>query len=210
MCFTLGTSIAEIVSAYPTNGGLYSASAYLVPKPYKAIVGWVVGWLNLLGQVAGVASTEFGLAGMILSAVTIATNGDFVATQGQTVGVFIGLLFIHGCINSLGTRILSLITKSFIFVNLGSVFAIIVALLVTTSDKHDATYVFTNVNNQSGWGSDGIAFLLGLLSVQWTMTDVRGTASRCSADPCSTMRRPTSARKSSAPRLPPPSPSSSP
>jgi amino acid transporter len=56
MCMTLGASIAEIVSAYPTNGGLYSASAYLVPRKYRARVGWVVGWLNLLGQVAGVVS----------------------------------------------------------------------------------------------------------------------------------------------------------
>lgn len=55
--------------------------------------------LNLLGQVAGVASTEFGLAGMIFSAVTIATDGDFVATQGQTVGLFIGLLVVHGLLN---------------------------------------------------------------------------------------------------------------
>ena len=94
-----GSSIAEIVSAYPTNGGLYSASAYLVPRQYKASVGWVVGWLNLLGQVAGVASTEFGLSGMILSAVTIATDGEFVATPGQTVGLFIGLLCIHGTLN---------------------------------------------------------------------------------------------------------------
>lgn len=27
MCFTLGASIAEIVSAFPTAGGLYTASA---------------------------------------------------------------------------------------------------------------------------------------------------------------------------------------
>lgn len=70
---------------------------------------------------------------------------------------------------------LALITKSFIFVNLGAVFAIVVALLVSTPNKHDASYVFTNFNNQSGWDSSGIAFLLGLLSVQWTMTDYDAT-----------------------------------
>lgn len=63
MCFTLGASIAEIVSAFPTAGGLYTASARefkkahlvsvhlhntliseLVPPNRRAIVGWVVGW----------------------------------------------------------------------------------------------------------------------------------------------------------------------
>jgi amino acid transporter len=71
MCFTLGSSIAEIVSAYPTCGGLYSATAYLTPKKHRAKVGWLVGWLNMLGQIAGVSSTEFGLSGMIWAAVYI-------------------------------------------------------------------------------------------------------------------------------------------
>src|ERR1700761_2015494 len=89
MCLTLGASIAEIVSAYPTceflirfdDGDLslmlftqvvdceirfliyirivpdldrarYTASAQLCPKKHRAIVGWVVGWMNILGQLA--------------------------------------------------------------------------------------------------------------------------------------------------------------
>ncbi|KAG1778782.1 hypothetical protein EV702DRAFT_949656, partial [Suillus placidus] len=35
MCFTLGSSIAEIVSAFPTCGGLYTASAQLCPKSHR-------------------------------------------------------------------------------------------------------------------------------------------------------------------------------
>ena len=67
-----GSSIAEIVSAFPTCGGLYTASAQLCPRKHRPIVGWVVGWLNILGQAAGVSSTEFGLANMIWAAVSIA------------------------------------------------------------------------------------------------------------------------------------------
>ena len=40
-CFFIGTSIAELVSAYPTSGGLYSASCYLVPRRYRGPVGYV-------------------------------------------------------------------------------------------------------------------------------------------------------------------------
>lgn len=40
-CFFIGTSIAELVSAYPTSGGLYSASCYLVPYAYRGPVGYV-------------------------------------------------------------------------------------------------------------------------------------------------------------------------
>ena len=49
----------------------YTASAQLVPRKHRAIVGWVVGWLNILGQIVGLSSTEFGLANMIWAAVVV-------------------------------------------------------------------------------------------------------------------------------------------
>ncbi|KAJ7855017.1 amino acid permease [Mycena olivaceomarginata] len=180
MCFTLGSSIAEIVSAFPTCGGLYTASAQLTPLKYRAIVGWVVGWLNILGQIAGVSSTEFGLSGMILAAVTVGKDGDFVVTPGKTVGLFAGLLVVHGLLNSVSTKYLARFTQYFVFVNLGATALIIITLLATTprSEMHPASYVFGTaglVNATGGWNT-GLAFLFGLLSVQWTMTDYDATA----------------------------------
>ncbi|KAJ6463398.1 APC amino acid permease [Mycena sanguinolenta] len=180
MCFTLGSSIAEIVSAFPTCGGLYTASAQLTPLRFRPIVGWVVGWLNILGQIAGVSSTEFGLSGMILAAVVIGRDGDFEVTSGKVVGLFAGLLVLHGLLNSVATRHLARFTQYFVFVNLGATALIIITLLATTprSEMHSASYVFGSagiVNNTGGWNT-GLAFLFGLLSVQWTMTDYDATA----------------------------------
>jgi len=180
MCFTLGASIAEIVSAYPTCGGLYTASAELVPVKHRARVGWLVGWLNILGQIAGISSTEFGLANMILAGVSIGKGGNFNITSGKVVGLFAGLLVVHGLLNSLATRYLAHLTKTFVFVNLGTTFIIIIVLLATTprSEMHPAGYIFgsAGVVNQTGGWNTGIAFLFGLLSVQWTMTDYDATA----------------------------------
>ncbi|ESK93896.1 amino acid permease [Moniliophthora roreri MCA 2997] len=185
MCFTLGSSIAEIVSAYPTCGGLYTASAQLSPKKHRARVGWLVGWLNILGQVAGVSSTEFGLSNMIWAAVVVGKGGNYTVTQPQVVGLFIGLLAVHGILNSLATRWLARMSASFVFVNLGATFLIIIVLLTTTprSEMHPASYVFgsagiinqTGLDGNPGWNT-GLAFLFGLLSVQWTMTDYDATA----------------------------------
>lgn len=179
MCLALGASIAEIVSAFPTCGGLYTASARLCPRRHRAIVGWIVGWLNILGQVAGVSSTEFGLANMILGAISI-TSPSFVITPGKTVGLFTGLLIVHGTLNSFATKYLAFFTRSFVFVNIGATIVIIIVLLAVTprSEMHTAGYVFGTqgiINKTGGW-NDGIAFLFGLLSVQWTMTDYDATA----------------------------------
>ncbi|QRV98349.1 amino acid permease [Ceratobasidium sp. AG-Ba] len=180
MCFTLGASIAEIVSAFPTAGGLYTASAQLVPPKRRAIVGWVVGWLNMLGQVAGVSSTEFGLANMIWGAVVISKKEKYVVSQGMVVGLMIALLVVHGILNSLATKWLARLTSGFVFVNVGATLLIIIVLLATTprSEMHPASYVFgsAGIINQTGGWNTGIAFLFGLLSVQWTMTDYDATA----------------------------------
>ncbi|KAL4253752.1 Amino Acid-Polyamine-Organocation Transporter [Abortiporus biennis] len=180
MCFTLGSSIAEIVSAFPTCGGLYTASAQLCPKKHRPIVGWIVGWLNILGQIAGISSTEFGLANMIWAAVVVAKDGAYEVTAGKTVGLFVGLLVFHGILNCLATRYLAKLTTSFVFVNLGVTFLMIIVLLAKTprSEMHAASYVFGSdgiVNQTGGWNT-GLAFLFGLLSVQWTMTDYDATA----------------------------------
>ena len=94
-------------------------------------------------------------------------------TDGKLVGLFIGLLCVHGLLNSISTKYLAKITQSFVFINLGAAFAIIIALLACTKEKNTASYTFTSVVNSTGWPSDGFAFLLGLLSVQWTMTDCK-------------------------------------
>lgn len=51
-----------------------------------------------------------------------------------------------------------------------------IALLAMCPDRHDATYVFTNVTVNSGWTPAGFSFLFGFLSVSWTMTDYDATA----------------------------------
>ena len=48
--------------------------------------------------------------------------------------------------------------------------AIVIALAVTVQDKNSANTIFTTVSNTSGYSSDGLAFLFGLLSVQWTVS----------------------------------------
>lgn len=175
-CFFIGTSIAELVSAYPTNGGLYSASCYLVPRRYRGPIGYLVGWLNILGQVAGVASTEFALSRMIWAAVNVRYDGAYEVTDAKLVGLFIALLAVHGLLNSMPTRYLAASTQYFVFVNLGGVVIICIVLLAMTDNKNSAEYTFTSVINETGWSSNGFSFLLGLLSVQWTMTDYDAAA----------------------------------
>lgn len=60
--------VAELVSAYPTAGGMYFVTKHVVPEEHVAIWAWIIGWANFLGQAGGVASLAYTIAQMVLAA----------------------------------------------------------------------------------------------------------------------------------------------
>ena len=67
-------AVAELVSAYPTAGGMYFVTKHVVPKEHVALWAWIIGWCNFLGQSAGVASLAYSVAQMIMAAVVMNSN----------------------------------------------------------------------------------------------------------------------------------------
>ncbi|KAK0548824.1 polyamine transporter tpo5 [Tilletia horrida] len=176
--FALGVSIGELVSAFPSCGGLYSASGMVVPRKYRAVTAWFVGYLNFTGQLAGIAGTCYGLSQMIWAYVYVATNTSYVASTGATVGLYAALMAIFGLINCLGTKTLARLTSGYVFVNLGATLVLIIIVLARTprEEIHTAAYTFGEIQSISGWSGTAIPFLLSLLSVQFVMTDYDATA----------------------------------
>jgi amino acid transporter len=134
-----------------------------------------VGWTNLLGQLTGLASSEYGAAQILLAAVSMGRDFDWYPTTGTTVGVMAALTVLSGIVNSLPTSWIERLTKTYVIAHFSLLLACAIALLVKTEHKHNASYVFTNVDAESGW-TPGFSFLLGFLSVSWTMTGYDSTA----------------------------------
>ncbi|KAI9689655.1 MAG: hypothetical protein M1820_010125 [Bogoriella megaspora] len=186
-CMCIAASVAELVSAYPTSGGLYYTISRLVPRNCVPSISWVVGWLNLLGQVAGIASSEYGSAQLLLAAVSLGSGQimtpdgisfNYVATTGQIIGVMAGLTVVCGLINSLSTYWMEKVTKTYVIFHVLVLVTCAIALLAKTPKeyRHDAGYAFADVQSTSGWSPVGWAWLFGFLSVSWTMTDYDATA----------------------------------
>lgn len=125
----------------------------------------------MLGQVAGVASSEYGAAQMLLAAVSMGADFDYEITTNTTVGVMAALTVFTGLVNSLSTYWMEKMTKTYVIFHILVLVSACIALLVMTDNKHDAKYVFTDVESTSGWTPTGFSFLFGFLSVSWTMTD---------------------------------------
>ncbi|CAI7579456.1 unnamed protein product [Penicillium glandicola] len=180
MAMCIGSSVAELVSAYPTAGGMYFVTKHVVPPDQVPIFSWVQGWCNLLGQTAGVSSVAYTVSQMLLACVSM--NSDLVdgqysyaPTALETVLVSIAILCILGVICSLTTKSLHRIIIWFAPINIGATICICIALLTLTPNLQPASWVFGNFTDGSGWGSKVFSFFLGFLSVAWTMTDYDGT-----------------------------------
>lgn len=72
----IGFCMSELVSAYPTAGGIYWWAA----KMGKPIHGWFTGWLNLIGLIAVTASVDYGCATFLNITLNRLTGGAWEAT----------------------------------------------------------------------------------------------------------------------------------
>ncbi|KAI9653233.1 MAG: hypothetical protein M1821_007664 [Bathelium mastoideum] len=199
MAMCIASSVAELVSAYPTAGGMYFVTKHVVPKEHVAIWAWIIGWCNFLGQAAGVASLAYTIAQMILAGATmysavIDNEYSYIPNALQTVLLAILVLCLFGTICSLTTKSLHRIVIWFAPINILASIGICIALLILTPNKQSATWVFTHVTDGSGWGSKGFSFFLGFLSVAWTMTDYDGTTHMSEETHDAAIRGPTAIR----------------
>ncbi|KAF2211392.1 hypothetical protein CERZMDRAFT_85555 [Cercospora zeae-maydis SCOH1-5] len=180
MAYMIASCVAELVSAYPTAGGMYFVPARIVPQKHLPIWTWIIGWCNFLGQACGVASIAYTLGQMTLAMRSMRSRMvdgayEFSPQPYQIVLIALLMLCVFGVICSLTTKGLHRLIIWFAPINILATIGIIVTLLVMTEDKRDAQFVFLDVRDGSGYGSKGFSFLLGFLNVAWVMTDYDGT-----------------------------------
>ena len=113
---------------------------------------------------------------MLLAAVSMGQDFNYTITTNTTIGVMAALTVLTGLVNSLSTYWMEKMTKTYVIFHVLVLLSCSIALLVKTNPKHDAHYVFTDVESTSGWTPVGFSFLFGFLSVSWTMTDYDATA----------------------------------
>src|SRR6187402_370558 len=79
----IGFTMSELVSAYPTSGGIY----WWASKLGGAKAGFFTGWLNLIGLIAVTAGVSYGCATFI--DLTISTYSSSYAADYSLTRVFI-------------------------------------------------------------------------------------------------------------------------
>ena len=180
-------SMSELVSAYPTAGGIYWWASELGGKTW----GWFTGWFNLVGLVGVVASVDYGAATFLNATLglygvdVLGMNfGDDVHILGETFVLFTLILILHALINIFSSPLVALFNNISVWWHVVGVM-VVIAILVFVPDNHQSVdFVFTERINNSGFNGGelggGMFWLyvlpLGFLLTMYTQTGYDASA----------------------------------
>nr|XP_009387852.1 PREDICTED: amino-acid permease BAT1 homolog [Musa acuminata subsp. malaccensis] len=179
---SVGLSMAEICSSYPTSGGLYYWSARLSGKQWAPFASWMTGWFNIVGQWAVTTSVDFSLAQLLQVIILLSTGGNngggYFASKYVVIGFHGGILLVHAIINSLPISWLSFVGQLAAAWNVIGVFVLMILIPTVATERSSARFVFTHFNTQNDAGihSKLYIFVLGLLMSQYTLTGYDASA----------------------------------
>ena len=177
----IGFCMSELVSAYPTSGGIYWwASKMGGPK-----AGYYTGWLNLIGLVAIVASVAYGCATFLDT--TISTFSASWASGYSLTRVFILfvlILLIAALINIFSSHLLAILNNVSVWWHVLGAIIVIGILFIVPKAHSSVNWMYTGTINNTGffgghnggWGFWLMVLPIGFLLTQYTITGYDASA----------------------------------
>ncbi len=176
----IGLCLAELVSAYPTSGGIYWwASKLGGPK-----AGYYTGWLNLIGLLAIVASVAYGCATFLDLTLGFFTTSWHSGSLNTIFLFFVAILGIAALVNIFSSHLLAWINNTSVWWHVFGAAAIVLILIFLPRHHASASMVFTSTVNNTGffggkthgWGFIFIVLPIGGLLTQYTITGYDASA----------------------------------
>jgi amino acid transporter len=180
-------SMSELVSKYPTAGGIYYWASDLGGNAW----GWFTGWFNLIGLVGVVASVvyasaQFAYALLALYGLDLGfiNFGDDAHVLGETFALFALFLVLHSLVNIFSSPLVAMFNNISVGWHVLGV-AVIIAILIFVPDQHQSVdFVFTDTINNTGLfdgATSGLGFWfyvlpLGFLLTMYTQTGYDASA----------------------------------
>src|SRR5215467_7186068 len=98
----VGLCMAEIVSAFPTAGGIY----YWASKLGGPVWGWFTGWFNLIGLIGVVASVDYAAAQFLSITIQLFHPSWDALNLKRVFVIYLCLLAVHTLLNIFPAHIL--------------------------------------------------------------------------------------------------------
>jgi amino acid transporter len=177
----IGFTMSELVSAYPTSGGIYWWAA----KLGGPAAGFFTGWLNLIGLIAVTASVAYGAANFVDILIGLFSDSWAADFSLQRVFIeFVIILFIAALANIFSSHLLAVVNNISVWWHVAGA-TLIIGILIIVPDNHQSIgWVMSERINNSGYddgSTSGTMFWflvlpLGFLLTQYTITGFDASA----------------------------------
>ncbi|KAI3139145.1 hypothetical protein CBS147326_2823 [Penicillium roqueforti] len=157
----IALAMAEMCSRWPVAGGQYSWVAMLAPPKVSRQLSYITGWFMLIGILAmGATNNSIG-SNFILGQANLVFP-EFVIQRWHTVLVAWAVGLFAMAVNVFAPQALHRLSRLILFWNIISFLVVIITLLATNHEKQDASFVFQDFQNLSGFGA-GMATVIGII-----------------------------------------------
>jgi amino acid transporter len=175
-----GLCLAELVSAYPTSGGIY----WWASKLGGAKAGYYTGWLNLIGLIAILASVAYGCATFLdLTLGTLSSSWLAGYSLKRTFVMFVIILAASAIINIFSSHLLAIINNISVWWHVAGAAAVVLILILVPEHHASLADVFAKTINNTGifGGDKGWGWLLFVLPISAILTQYTITGYDASA-----------------------------
>ncbi|KAF2740752.1 amino acid transporter-like protein [Polyplosphaeria fusca] len=157
------TSLAELASIAPTSSGQYHWVYMLSPVSIRKLLSYLTGWLSIAVWQAMVAMSGC-LCATLIQGLLVLNHPESYDSKGWHGTLLIwSAVLLAFTVNSVLGRWLPKIEGFILYLHLLGFFAIVVPML-HLAKRVTAKEVFTQWNNDGGWNSMGLSFLVGMIT----------------------------------------------
>ncbi|KAJ5660360.1 hypothetical protein N7507_006811 [Penicillium longicatenatum] len=169
----VGASLAEFVSAYPTEGGMYHWIAAIAPKRYNSLLSFATGWCTVFGWIFTTASTNLIYASTVMALIALYHDNLVVKPWMTFVAYQILNIFTSGIV-MFGNRFIPAINKfSLLYLQLAW-FITMVTVAAAAPAHNDSKFVFATWMNKTGWDNNVMCFITGLVNPLYALGGLDG------------------------------------
>ncbi|KAG8623576.1 hypothetical protein KVT40_008552 [Elsinoe batatas] len=172
--FFVMLSMAEMASIAPTAGGQYHWVSEFAPRQYQKLLSYVVGWLCVLGWQTCMVTVGLVAASQFTALISL-SDPNYTIQGWHTALLIIAVTCFAILFNTFLVRKLPLLEGIVIILHIFGFFAVFVVLWIM-GPRAPASQVFTQFEDNAGWGSIGLACLVGISSPVITLV---GADSSC-------------------------------
>ena len=116
----------------------------------------------MIGWQTGLASIAF-IAGTLIQGLIVLNNPDYIFERWQGTLLVIAIISFAVVFNTLLAKRLPMIEGMVLILHLLGFFGVLIPLWVL-APRNPASMVFTSFENLGGWNTQGLSFMVGLLT----------------------------------------------